>query len=87
MGPSQAHRALDNPNLALRVNHRSSRLPNALPMVSSTCPLSDVGSAVLSGPPTKFLRCQNLALNGDLMFDQDDVLQRVKEIYGDYCHV
>jgi hypothetical protein len=28
----------------------------------------------------KFRRCQNLALNGDLMFDQDDVLQRVKEI-------
>jgi hypothetical protein len=36
---------------------------------------------------TKSLRCQNLALNGDLMFDQGDVLQRVKEIYGDHCHV
>jgi hypothetical protein len=80
MGPAQVDRALDNPNLALRVNHRSSRLPNALPMVSSTYALGDVRSAVLSGPRTKFRRCQNLALNGDLMFDQDDVLQRVKEI-------
>jgi len=27
----------------------------------------------------KSLRCQNLALNGDLMFDQGDVLPRMKE--------
>jgi len=80
MGPAQADRALDDSNLAVRVNHRSSRLPNAVPMVSSTYALGDVRSAVLSGPPTKFRRRQNLALNGDLMFDQDDVLQRVKEI-------
>ena len=80
MGPAQAGRALDDSNLAVRVNHRSSRLPNALPMVSSTCALGDVRSAVLSGPPTKFLLCQNLALYVDLMFDQDDVPQRVKKI-------
>ena len=80
MGQAQADRALDDPDLAVRVDYGSSRLPNALPMVSSTCALGDVESAVLSAPPTKFLRCQNLALNGDLMFDQDDVLQRVKEI-------
>ena len=98
MGPAQADRALDDSNLAVRVNHRSSRLPNALPMVSATCSLSAVASAVPSGLPgqrnfrcaedsarysykgRKFLRCQNLALHGDLMFDQDDVLQRVKEI-------
>ena len=35
MGPAQADRALDDPDLALRVCHRSSRLFNALPMVSS----------------------------------------------------
>ena len=80
MGPAQAGCAVDDPNLAVCVNHRSSRLPNAVPMVSSTYALGDVRSAVLSGPPTKFRRRQNLALNGDLMFDQDDVLQRVKEI-------
>jgi hypothetical protein len=27
----------------------------------------------------KSLRCQNLALNGDLMFDQGDVPPRMKE--------
>ena len=49
MGPAQADRALDDPDLALRVCHRSSRLLNALPMVPSTCALSTVTSAVLSG--------------------------------------
>ena len=51
MGPAQADRALDDPDLALRVCYRSSRLPNALPMVSSACSLSAVASAVLSGTP------------------------------------
>ena len=36
MGPAQADRALDDPNLAVRVGYRSSRLLNALQMVSST---------------------------------------------------
>src|SRR5215471_10044459 len=35
MGPSQTDRALDDPNLALCVRHRSSRLFDALPMVPS----------------------------------------------------
>ena len=98
MGPAQADRALDDPNLALRVGYRSSRLLNALQMVPSTGALSAVSSGVLSGLPGyaqfrhalrkahatrqtgKSLRCQNLALNGDLMFDQSDVPPRMEEI-------
>ena len=48
MGPPQADRVLDDPNLALRVGYRCSRLLNALPMVPSTNALTAVGSAVLS---------------------------------------
>ena len=51
MGPTQADRALDDPDLALRVCHRSSRLFNALPMVPSAGALTAVASAVLSGLP------------------------------------
>ena len=51
MGPAQADRALDDPNLAVRVGYRRSSLLNALPMVPSTRSLSDVASAVLSGQP------------------------------------
>ena len=80
MGPAQADRALDNPNLAVRVGYGRSSLFNALPMVPSTRSLSTVASAVLSGPPRKSLRCQNLALDGDLMFDQSDVPPRMEEI-------
>ena len=36
-------------------------------------------SARYSRKPGKWLRCQNLALNGDLMFDQGDVPPRMKE--------
>ena len=36
LGPAHADRALDDPNLAVRVRYRSSRLFNALQMVSST---------------------------------------------------
>jgi hypothetical protein len=97
MGPAQADRALDDPNLVVRVGYWRSSLLNALPMVPSTGSLSAAESAVLSGLPRysqfrrcsghahatamngKSLRCQNLALNGDLMFDQGDVLPRMKE--------
>ena len=96
MGPTQADRALDDPNLAVRIGYWRSSLLNALPMVPSTRSLSDVASALLSGRPRpissmrwglptlqrrtgKSLRCQNLALNGDLMFDQGDVPPRMKE--------
>ena len=41
VGPAQADRALDDPHLALRVGHWSSRLFNALPMVPSTGALAD----------------------------------------------
>jgi hypothetical protein len=45
-------------------------------MVPSTGALTDVSSA----EPAKLLRCQNLALDGDLMFDQSDVPPRMAEI-------
>jgi hypothetical protein len=45
MGPAQADRALDDPNLAVRVGYWSSRLLNALQMVPSTGTLSAVSSA------------------------------------------
>ena len=41
LGPAQADRALDDPGLAVRVCHRSSRLFDALPMVPSAEALSD----------------------------------------------
>ncbi len=37
------------------------------------------GMRTLKRRTGKSLRCQNLALNGDLMFDQGDVLPRMKE--------
>ena len=46
MGPAQADRALDDPNLALRLCHRRSRLFNALQMVPTSGALSAVASAV-----------------------------------------
>jgi len=79
MGPAQANRALDDPNLAVRVGYRSPRLLDAVPMVSSTCSLSALASAGSCRTTRKSLRCQNLALYGDLMFDQGDVLPRIKE--------
>jgi len=44
MGPAQTNRALDDPNLAVRIGYRSSRLLNALQMVPSTGTLSAVPS-------------------------------------------
>jgi len=51
MGPTQAGRALDNPNLAVRFGYGRSSLFSALPMVPSTRSLSDAASAVLGGLP------------------------------------
>ena len=76
MGPAQADRSLDDPNLALRFGYRSSRLLNALQMVPSTGTLSAVSSA----EPANHSECQNLAFDGDLMFDQSDVPPRMEEI-------
>ena len=63
MGPAQADRALDDPNLAVRVGYRSSRLLNALPMVPSTRSLSTVASAVLSGLPARNRRGRTAPAN------------------------
>jgi hypothetical protein len=94
MGPAQADRALDDPNLAVRVRHRSSRLFNALQMVPSTGPLASAAlrdyqathnfdtrrrQRALERRTDKSLRCQNLALNRDLMFDQSDEPPRTEE--------
>ena len=49
MGPAQADRALDDPNLAVRVGYWRSSLLNALPMVPSTRSLSAAASGVLNG--------------------------------------
>ena len=63
MGPAQADRALDDPNLVVRVGYRRSSLLNALPMVPSTRSLSAAASAVLSGRPrySQFRRCSGHA--------------------------
>ena len=104
MGPAHADRALDDPNLALRIGHWSARLFNALQMVPSTDALNwsvrlpqritrlaqlrhALKSAYAARRTSKSLGCQNLALDGDLMFDQSDVPPRMKETYGDHCHV
>ena len=50
MGPAQADRTLDDPNLAVRVGYRRSSLLDALPMVPSARSLSYVAFAILSGP-------------------------------------
>jgi hypothetical protein len=56
MGPAQTDRALDDPNLAIRVHHRSARLYDALQMVSAperdtrnhACKVMDKGNPVYS---------------------------------------
>ena len=56
MGPAQTDRALDDPNLAIRVHHRSSRLYDSLQVVSSSeratrnhaCKVMDKGNPVYS---------------------------------------
>ena len=49
MGSPQAHRALDDANLAVRLRHRRARVFDALQMVPSRSVKVAVGSAVLSG--------------------------------------
>ena len=50
MGPAQADRALDDPNLALRVRHGSSRVLNAIPMVPTVGALT---GALVDPPMSK----------------------------------
>ncbi len=71
MGSPQANRALDDPNLAIRLGHRCVCIFDALQMVSSW----SVMQAIL--PARDHLRrqdclrhVQNLAHGNDLMFDQ-----------------
>ena len=62
MGPAQTDRALDDPDLALRLCHRRVCLFAALQMVPPGCALRAVVSAVLSGLlPTHNSRCAETA--------------------------
>ena len=62
MGSTQADRALDGPNLALRLGHRCADLFNALPMVPS-------GKVARYSSRKKCSHTPNLAHGNDLMFD------------------
>ena len=88
VGPAQTDRALDDPNLALRVCYGSSRLFDALPMVPPAGALTAVAlgpqritrlRARRHAPSGKGVQRQNLALDDDLMFDQCEVPPRIKE--------
>ena len=59
MGSSQADRAVDDPNLAVRLDHRGICVLNALQVVSSGSVAIAVVSAVLSGltqQPARIMR-------------------------------
>ena len=60
MGPAQADRALDHPDLVVRVGYRRSGLFNALPMVPTTFSLKDVTCGVFRAAAGKSPRCQIL---------------------------
>jgi len=87
MGWSQADRALDDPNLALRLRHGSVCVFDALQMVSS-------GSVMPGDPAGKgsqrredcLRHVQNLAHGNDLMFDQPmRAAADAGNFYGNYC--
>jgi len=62
MGSAQADRALDGPNLAVRVGDRRAGLSDALPMVPS-------GKIARYSSTKKCSHTPNLAHGNDLMFD------------------
>ena len=65
MGSTQADRALDGPNLVVRLGHRRAGLFDALPMVPS-------GKVARYSSRKKCSHTPNLAQNSDLMFDHTD---------------
>ncbi len=67
MGSSQADRAVDDPNLAVRLGHRGICLLDALQMVSSRN-VARRCSAATAADRNANTR-QNLAYGNDLMFD------------------
>ena len=87
MGSSQADRALDDPNLAVRLRYGRVCIFDALQMVSS----GNVMQAIL--PARDHLRSrdclrhvQNLAHGNDLMFDQPmRAAAHARNVYGNYC--
>ncbi len=89
MGSSQTDRALDDPNLAIRLGHRRVCVFDALQMVSS----GSVIQAIL--PARDRLRrqdclrhVQSLAHGNDLMFDQPmRAAAHTRNVYGNYCDV
>ena len=84
MGPAQANRTLDDPNLDLRFCDRCARLFNALQVVSP----GDVMRTIL---PRRRDDCRvamrSLALDGYLMFDLAVRCFAHEKTYGDYCDV
>ena len=62
MGSAQADRALDGPNLAVRVGDRRAGLSDALPMVPA-------GKIARYSSTKKCSHTPNLAHGNDLMFD------------------
>ena len=76
MGPAQADRTLDNPNLAVRLGHRRACVLDALQMVSSGAMIQDLSAVT-----------DSLALGNDLMFDHTMRCCACEKNHGDYCDV
>ena len=88
MGSTQANRALDDSNLAIRVDHRGACIFDALQVVSSRVVAVELwatrSTRVKTSAPHSHRKaatdalCQSLALGNYLMFDHDALL-RVQE--------
>ena len=68
MGPAHTSRALDDPNLALRICHGSARISNAVPMVSSGDALS--GVARCPNLINELRRCLDMPCTSDATSDE-----------------
>src|SRR5207245_10164461 len=88
MGSPQADRALDDPNLAIRLRHRRVCVFNALQMVSSRnvmqaiVPAKTGGQTGLSASHAKILHTAMICC-----LITRCALLSMQEIYGDYCDV
>jgi hypothetical protein len=87
MGSSQADRALDDPNLAVRLRYGRVCVFDALQMVSSGSVMQAILPATESQRRQDCLRhVQNLAHGNDLMFDQSIArCCACRKLYGNYC--
>jgi hypothetical protein len=97
MGPAQADRALDHPNLAVCLGHRRACVFDALQMVSSgtvTVALwstphvsANVSVVLLTGKRLQICITPSLALGNYLMFDHTMRRRACERIYGHNCHI